>query len=241
MGGTDTDTRNLHATIVIEDKDFSGEDNYGIALLNLAADGEPEVPTTIYSINYGSVFKQYGGKVNPTWVLLDNQSAVNIFSNPGMVVNIRETSQDMHVYCNAGKVIILTVADWPGFGEVWFQRGGIAIILSLALVKEMFHITYNSAMGTCANNILVHKKDGNHRKFIQSTRGLYYCDISDSSKKHDFALVNTVAKNDKNYSKKDVKKSYKARNFQQTIRNVRTKTLLKIIDNQELNNCPITR
>ena len=51
------------------------------------------------------------------------------------VVNIRETIREMHVYCNAGKVIIRTVADSPVFGEVWFHRGGIAKILSLALVK----------------------------------------------------------------------------------------------------------
>ena len=52
-----------------------------------------------------------------------------------MVVNIHETSQEMHVYCNAGKVIIRTVAVWTGFGEVWFHRSGITNILSLALVK----------------------------------------------------------------------------------------------------------
>ena len=81
-------------------------------------------------------------------------------------------------------------------------------------------------MGTDANTFVVHKKDGNQRKFIQYTRGLYYCDVSDNSKKHYFSLVNTVAEDEKNYSKKDVKKSYKARNFQQTIGNVSTKKLL---------------
>ena len=55
-----------------------------------------------------------------------------------------------------------------------------------------------------------------------------------------FALVNTVADNEKNYSKKYVKKSYKVRNFQQTISNVSTKTLLQIVDTRELKNCPIT-
>ena len=138
-------------------------------------------------------------------------------------------------------MIIWTVADWPGFGEVWFHRGGIDNVLSLALVKEMFPITYDSAMGTDANTFVVHKKDGNQQKFVQSTRGLYYCDVSDNSKKSAFALVNTAANNEKNYSKKDVKKAYKARNFQQTIGNVSTKTLLQIVDNHKLKNCPITR
>ena len=88
----------------------------------------------------------------------------------------------------------------------------------------MFRITYDSSMGTYANTFVVHKKDGNQRKFIQSARGLYYCDVSVNSKKNDFALVNTVAENEKNYSKKYAKKAYKIRNFQQTIGNAITKT-----------------
>ena len=96
-------------------------------------------------------------------------------------------------------------------------------------------------MGTYANTFVVHKKDGNQHKFIQSTWGLYYCDVSDNSKKNDFVLVNTVAENEKDYSKKDVRKAYKSRNFQQTIGNVSTTTLLQIVDNHELKNCPITR
>ena len=46
-------------------------------------------------------------------------------------------------------LIIRTIADWPGFGEEWFQPGCIANILSLALVKEMFHITYASTSQDC--------------------------------------------------------------------------------------------
>ena len=79
--GTAPETGNLHATLGIEDNDFAGEDNYGLTFLNLAADGAPEVSTKIDSINYDTVFKQSGGKVNPIWVIMDNQSTVNVFSN----------------------------------------------------------------------------------------------------------------------------------------------------------------
>ena len=57
MEGTAPETGNLHATLGIEDDDFSGEDNYGLAFLNLATDGSPKVPTKIDSINYDTVFK----------------------------------------------------------------------------------------------------------------------------------------------------------------------------------------
>ena len=98
----------------------------------------------------------------------------------------------------------------------------------------MFRVSYDSAKGTYANTLLLHKKDGNQRKFIQSTRGLYYFDVSVNSKKNTFALVNTVAKNVKIYSKKDFKKAYKARNFQHTIGNASTKKTLHILDNHGL-------
>ena len=96
-------------------------------------------------------------------------------------------------------------------------------------------------MGTDANTLVVHKKDGNQRKFVQSAWGLYCCDVSVNRQKNDFAPVNTVSKNKENYSNKDVKKAYKARNFQHTIWNASTKALLKNVDNHEQNNCPITR
>ena len=95
----------------------------------------------------------------------------------------------------------------------------------------MFRVTFDSAMGTDANTFVVHKNDGNQRKFFQSTRGQYYCDVSVNSKKNAFALVNTVAKNEKKYFKKDVKKAYKAHNIQQTIGNASIKTLLHIVYN----------
>ena len=49
---------------------------------------------------------------------------------------------------------------------------------------------------------------------MQSNQGLYYCDVSDNIKKNNFALVNNVADNEKNYSKTDLKQTYKEQNFQ---------------------------
>ena len=65
--GTAPQTVNIHSALGIQDDNFAGEDDYGLAFLNLAADGAPEVPTKIDSINYDTVFKQSRGKVNTTW------------------------------------------------------------------------------------------------------------------------------------------------------------------------------
>ena len=60
--GNASETVNIYDTLGIEDDNFAGEDNYGLAFLNLATDGTSEVPTNIYSINYDTVFKQYGAR-----------------------------------------------------------------------------------------------------------------------------------------------------------------------------------
>ena len=62
MEGAAPDTRNLHATLGIEDNEFTGEDKHGLAFLNLSADGAPEVPINIDSIDYDTVFKHSGGR-----------------------------------------------------------------------------------------------------------------------------------------------------------------------------------
>lgn len=58
-----------------------------------------------------------GAKVDPNWVLIDNQSTVDIFSNGTRLVKIRETDRCMHVYCNAGVTTTNLVGDLPAGTE----------------------------------------------------------------------------------------------------------------------------
>lgn len=109
-----------------------------------------------------------GKKVNPNWVLLDNQSTVDVFYNRKLLVNIRESNHHMNIHCNAGVTTMSLVGDLPGYGEVWFHENGIANILSLARVKEKYHVTYDSKNG---NNFGAWKPDGTVREFHKWPRG----------------------------------------------------------------------
>ena len=59
------------------------------------------------------------GAVPPSWILLDNQSTVDVFHNPSLLVNIRESRKHMDIHCNAGVTSTNMVGDLPGYGTVW--------------------------------------------------------------------------------------------------------------------------
>ena len=92
------------------------------------------------------------------------------------------------------------MGDLPKFCKVWYHLGGIANILSLALVKKNFRITFNSH----SDNIFhVHLPDGKIRDFHESNQGFYYSDMQDRSGVIGNVLVNTVSKNKSKFIVKD--------------------------------------
>ena len=186
-------------------------------------------------INYNNVLSQAKGKIDKDWLLLDNQSTVNVVCNPALLTNIRQIKQCMYIYCNAGMTSTNWVGDFEGYGTVWFHATGIANILSLALTKETHRIVYDSA----ADNIFyMYSQDGNrYREFRQSQRGLYYTDMKSSSV---VLTINTVKENKTKFSNLDHRRAVKARKFQDIV-NVPTKELLRVIDNKLMPNCPVTR
>jgi hypothetical protein len=103
----------------------------------------------------------------------------------------------MNIHCNTGIATTDQVGDLAGYGTAWYDRKGIANILSVrALQSTATGSPYDSSDG---EEFTVHKAlDGKHAPvFKQSTRGLYYMDTSESAanNKDGTVMVNTVADN----------------------------------------------
>ena len=71
--------------------------------------------------------------LNKNWILLDNQSTVNIFHNKNIVSNIRDVPRKQHLIChtNGGSQLSIHKAKFRSFGDVWFNENSLAIIFIL--------------------------------------------------------------------------------------------------------------
>ena len=173
-----------------------------------------------------------------TWVLLDNQSTVDVFCNSQLLINTWKAATSLDIHCNSGSTTTDMEDDLPGYGTVWYHPSGIANVLSLGRVRKRYHITFDSKVG---NRFLVTKPDGTTFEFKESPTGLYYMDAETQVQKQAQVHVNTVADNKSSYSNTDYLRALAARKLQIKIGNPTAREFIKIASRNLLANCPITR
>jgi hypothetical protein len=184
------------------------------------------------------MFAQPEGHINPNWLLLDSQASCNIITNDKLLSNIRvhPTGKRIKIHCNAGSRLVIQIGELRGFGTVWFQPKGIANVISLALVSDTHRITLDTSV---AQAFFVHKDDGSTRRFDRMACNLYACDLTDKSGV--LLAITTVTGRKELYSDLDVRRATKARKLQETIGFPSKAAYLYMIDNNFMDNCPVTR
>ena len=184
------------------------------------------------------MFAQANGVVNQNWVLLDSQATCNVITNRKMLSNVRKHPQGkiIHIHCNAGTVTVSEIGTLEGFGPVWFFPDGIANVLSLALVSDQFQVTLDTEISQA---FYVHRGNGTTRRFDRMECNLYACDLS--ARDETVLNITTVEGQMKSYSDLDIRRAKKARKLQETLGFPSTKALIKMVDKNQIKNCPITR
>ena len=92
------------------------------------------------AVEHQHALSQSEGHINTTWVLLDNQSIVGVFSNRHLLKNIRKSDRALAIFSTGGRTTIDLQGELMGYGTVWFHLGGISNILSLSKVEKILGV-----------------------------------------------------------------------------------------------------
>ena len=103
-----------------------------------------------------------GHSILSNWIILDNGSTVDVFSNGNLLQDVEESRTNMRIHCNAGTSSTNLQGDLRGYGKVWYSPQGIANILSLHNLTKKFRVTFNSAN---EDGFVVHKPNGEKAMF----------------------------------------------------------------------------
>lgn len=77
------------------------------------------------------------GRLNKWWILLDNQSTVNMFSNRELMKNIDIASNLVDVYSSGGLTRCTIKGIVDNIRDVYLHKKRLANILSFAKVRDM--------------------------------------------------------------------------------------------------------
>ena len=123
----------------------------------------------------------------------------------------------------------------PGHGTVWYHPQVSVNIISMAKLKQQYHITYDSGK----DNAFIVKEHGNTQTkyiFHESDDGLYYHEVNNTQQ----IYITTVTENKQKYSQVDVKRADGVRALQKVIGHPTAKQLSYLLDHHLIPNSPFT-
>ena len=134
-------------------------------------------------------------------VLLDSCSTVNLFADRSLVHGIHRANIPMRIRTYGGIKSTNLRAYVGNFPEaVWYDPTGVANIMSLALVKEYYRVSYDSESD---NAFYIHLPNGDRLRFAETSNGLYaYCALNPRPYREAWTFIQTVEDQRKKFTKR---------------------------------------
>lgn len=172
-------------------------------------------------------------------VHLDTQSSVNVFCNPELLSNIRESDVWVHIYgVNKEGAPLRTnlIGDFAWFGPVSYCPGAMTNILSFFEVANIAKSVWYEKKG---NSIKVELKNGEVVPFKVSGKH-YVHRVGIKSKKVETAMIDTVENNKLKFTKREIEKAKEAADLYEILGRPSYKDYIHAVNRGSIMNCPIT-
>ena len=105
------------------------------------------LPSHREDAKYPHILSQSDEIISPTWILLYNQSTLDVFLSKNLLRSFRKANRDLVIFLAGGNTMINLVGYLHGYWTVWFHLGVISNKLSLSKVAEKYRVFYDSTNG----------------------------------------------------------------------------------------------
>ena len=131
-----------------------------------------QVDRSVTSIRSAKAFHQHNRSIPTSYIILENQSTVDVFCNLTLLWNICASDQTLNIICNFVTIPVNQVGDLPGYGCVWYRPKGISNILKLFNVAaiDKYWVRYDSQESKYF--IVTRTKASKETRFRRAHRGL---------------------------------------------------------------------
>ena len=168
-------------------------------------------------------------------ILLDNESTVHAFCNKNLLEKVWATTEVMTLVGNGGKMTTNQkgkIRNLKTNNPVWFHSEYITNILSLALIKKQYKVTYDSSK---SGAFIVHIPGSHNLYFNCYSNGLHMIECNDQC----FSFVQTLAGNMEGYSKRQIKDAKEALALLPKLSYPSKQDFIKMIRAGSIKNCTV--
>ena len=181
-------------------------------------------------------------------ILLDSGSSIAAsIANEEMAHNYRPCKEPLTMATNAGQTLLDTAADMPGWGEVYFNKDGMANIFGLYAMTQKYRVTMDSAI---KNAIIVHHPNG-PIEFKCTEEGLYAFNPDEkffeevaakkaTEPKNTFQALETVKENMQGYTQKEIKGARAAKDLYRHFQCPGYEAFKSLLKTNVIQDCPVT-
>jgi len=86
------------------------------------------------------------GETHDEWLVSDSGAGCSVIANPNLLADIQDAPnrETMTIHCNSGVITTRKQRHLKKYGLVWYDRNGIANILSLGECSTRYKITMDN-------------------------------------------------------------------------------------------------